>query len=285
MSSLSRRLRVWSCLALLCVCLMPVAGLTDEKEAKSDKQKERIEKLLKWAREYSKGTRVTVRSGEKGQLGELKAEPVMRYSDEPRFISDATLWVWTVNSRPVAIQKVEVNDLVAVPYWTICFGSFAESKVEVTWPSGETFKSKTPGWVFEPIPNADAPSERPGIRSLQMRALARRFSGSVYSVTQKTNIEMRLLPKPTYEYSDSETKLPIGAVFSFASNGTNPTIFVTIEARRDKTGQLGWHHAHTRMTSDTGELRLDDKSIWEFKEPVNDNWTFFFVRRDIEFKE
>ncbi|MEK6257409.1 MAG: hypothetical protein AABP62_02220 [Planctomycetota bacterium] len=277
------RVLIW--LALLSLGLLPGTGYTDEKEAQDVRKKERTEKLLKWTRTFAEKTRVVVLSGGMEQVGELKAEPVMRYSDEPRFISDATLWVWTVNSRPVAIQKVEVNDLVAVPYWTICFGSFAESNVEVKWPSGDTFKSKTPGWAFEPIPDADAPSERPAIRSLQMRALSRRFSGNVYSVTQKSTIEMRLLPKPTYEYFDPETKLPVGAVFSFASNGTNPTIFVVIEARRDEAGRLGWYHAHTRMTTDTGELRLDDKMIWEFKEFKNDNWTFLFLRRDIDFKE
>lgn len=268
-------------------CLLPMLGIaqTGEQKASDEKKKIRAENLLKWSRTFSENTRVAVLVNGKEQVGELKAEPVMRYSDEPRFISDATLWVWSVNSRPVAIQKVEVNDLVAVPLWTICFGSFSESNVEVRWPSSHTFKSREPGWMFEPIPDADAPAERPAARSLQMRALSRRFSGNVYSVTQKSTVEMRLLPKPTYEYFDPETKLPIGAVFGLASNGTNPTIFVVIEARRDKDGRLGWHHAHTRMTSDTGALRLDDQTIWEFQEIKHENWTHFFLRRDIDFKE
>ena len=257
----------------------------DEKAAQKAKQKQRSEELLKWTRSYSEKTRVAVLVNGKEQIGELKAEPVMRYSDEPRFISDATLWVWSVNSRPVAVQKVEVNDVVAVPAWTICFGSFAETNVEVNWPSGQTFKSKEPGWVFQPIPDADPPADRAVTRSLQMRALSRRFPGKVESGTPDSTAEMRLLPKPTYEYFDPETKLPIGAVFSFASSGTNPTIFVVIEARRDKDGRLSWYHAHTRMTANTGLLRLDDKTIWEFQEIKNENWTFFFLHREIDFKD
>ncbi|TXT33790.1 MAG: hypothetical protein FD138_1793 [Planctomycetota bacterium] len=278
----------WSvCVTCLFALVSFAAGQdqTSEKDARTAKQKERTEKLLKWTREFVKETRVAVRGDGREQLGELKAEPVMRYSDEPRFISDATLWVWSVNSRPVAIQKVEVNDLVAVPLWTICFGSFAETNVEVKWSSGHTFQSKEPGWSFEPIADAEAPAERAAARSLQMRALSRRFAGHVVPVTQKSKVEMRLLPKPIYEYSDPETKLPLGAVFSLASNGTNPTIFLAIEARRDKEGRLGWFHAHTRMTSDPGELRLDDKLIWEFREVRHENWVHFFLRRDIEFKE
>lgn len=275
-------------LSLTFVLSLLLGGLIsadDDKEAQVAKRKERAEKLLKFSRTFSENARVAVLANGKEQAGELKAEPVMRYSDEPRFISDATLWVWSVNSRPVAIQKVEVNDLVAIPLWTICFGSFAETNVEVKWSSGHTFKSKEPGWVFEPIPEAEPPSDRAAARSLQMRALSRRFSGDVSPVTQKSKVEMRLLPKPIYEYSDPETKLPIGAVFSLASNGTNPTIFLAIEARRDREGRLGWYHAHTRMTSDPGALRLDEKQIWEFQEVKHENWIHFFLRRDIDFKE
>lgn len=265
-------------------CLLATLGVarSDDDKAIDEKKKLRTEHLLKWTRSYSEKTRVAVLANGKEQIAELKAEPVMRYSDEPRFISDATLWVWSVNSRPVAIQKVEVNDLVAVPLWTICFGSFAESNIEAKWSTGQSFKSTEKGWAFEPIPDADQPADRAAARTLQMRALSRRFSGSVYSVTQKSNIEMRLLPKPTFEYFDPDTKLPIGAVFGFASNGTNPTVFLAIEARSDGQGGLSWQHAHTRMTSDYGELRLDDKPIWTFKEVHHENWVHFFLRRDID---
>ena len=267
-------------------CLLPMPGIAQTDEKQDDlAKKARAEKLLKWTRDFSDKTRMAVMVDGKEQLGELKVEPVMRYSDEPRFITDATLWVWSLNSRPVAIQKVEVNDLNEVPLWTICFGSFAESNVDVRWPSGQTFKSTEAGWAFAPIPNAEAPAEGAAVRTLQMRALSRRFSGSVYSTVQKSSIEMRLLPKPLLEYSDPETKQPLGAVFSFASNGTNPTIFVVIEARKNKEGQLGWYHARTRMTGDSGLLRLDDQTIWEFNEPKRENWTYFFIRRNLDFKD
>ncbi|MBS0203376.1 MAG: hypothetical protein JSS49_10785 [Planctomycetes bacterium] len=250
-------------------------GPAEEPKPPDEIQNLRKGKLLKWTREYSEKTRVTVLSDGQEQAATLKMEPVMRYSDEPRFISDATLWIWSVNSRPVAIQKVEINDTAAVPHWQVCFGSFAESNISVKWSGDRTFKSKTPGWVFEPIPNAEKPAQRANARTLQLRSLSRRFGGSVYSNTQKTNIEMRLLSKPTYEYIDPKSKLPVGAVFSLVSNGTNPTIFLAIEARRDKNGIEGWYHAHTRMTADTGALRLDDKTIWTFDDDKTDNWTYF----------
>ncbi len=251
-------------------------------------QKERTEALLQWTRKFAQDTRITVLNKDSA-AAELRAEPVMRYVDQPRFIADGTLWVWTHNARPVAIQKVEVNDTTATPLWTVCFAALSEELVEAKWPYGQTFKTTKPGWTFEAIPAADPPAEKSAARSLQMRALSRRFSGSVYSSVQNSNIPMRLLPKPIFEYSDLETKLPRGAIFGLADNGTNPAIFIVIEARPNKDGTVAWHHAHSRMTADTGKLMFDEATIWEFG-PVNvpndpttnfDNWMYYFMRRNL----
>lgn len=280
---------------LACVLVQSATfGQTEpEKQADADKQtaaqKERTETLLKWTRKFAQDTRISVLNKGNAEVAELRAEPVMRYSDQPRFIADATLWVWTRNARPVAIQKVEVNDHDPTPLWTICFASLSEEIVEARWPYGQTFKTTKPGWTFEQIPSAEPPAEKSAVRALQMRALSRRFSGSVYSGVQKGNIEMRLIPKPIFEYSDPETKLPLGAIFGLADNTANPTVLIVIEARPNKDGTLAWHHAHSRMTADIGKVTLGEATIWEFK-PVNvpndpttnfDNWMFYFMRRSL----
>ena len=84
---------------------------------------QQAEALYKWTRKYAQDTHVTVLNKGDGEAAELRAEPVMRYSDQPRFIADATLWVWSLRGRPVAIQKVEVNDTTATPLWTVCFAA------------------------------------------------------------------------------------------------------------------------------------------------------------------
>ena len=63
MSTVPHRHRIYFWLLWLSFGLLPVAGRTDENDAQAVKQKERTEKLLKWTREFTKGTRVTVRSG------------------------------------------------------------------------------------------------------------------------------------------------------------------------------------------------------------------------------
>ncbi|GEM_PF-2535746 len=67
----------------------------------------------------------------------LHPKPVFRYSDQPRFFYDATLWVWTVDGLPVAMQKIEVTDLVSgvegkpkIPKWVHCFTSLSPDLVK-----------------------------------------------------------------------------------------------------------------------------------------------------------
>jgi hypothetical protein len=80
--------------------------VTQKREAQ-----ERKERYTTWMRNFAEETAIRLpgRGDEKPQLAELVPNPVIRYSDEERFIPDATMWVWTRNARPVAFQKVEGN--------------------------------------------------------------------------------------------------------------------------------------------------------------------------------
>lgn len=279
----------WMGLALAAAAQDRAKPASDESSRSSPQESEKEvqrQRFLKDAREFCESTRIfdatDVKLAREKPTAELMADPVMRYSDEPRYIPDAGLWVWMKNHHPIAIQKVEINNFNRIPLWTICFASLSEELVTVRWPGAESFKATAPGWEFKPVPNADAPAAKAASRSLQQRAIARRFSGRVVSFLNGDSVELRLMPKPIFEYSDPTTKLPIGAIFGLASNGTNPTLLISVEAKADSEGHLRWEHAHSRMTSEGGHLKLDDATIWEFtpKPPPPrdvDNWTYFFV--------
>src|SRR5579872_3473894 len=81
-------------------------------DAEKDEAKALKERITAWARTYSEGSKVKISAkSENGaneeQPADLVPNPVLRYSDEERGIPDATLWVWTRDARPVALQKVE----------------------------------------------------------------------------------------------------------------------------------------------------------------------------------
>jgi hypothetical protein len=119
---------------------------------------------------------------------------------------------------------------------------------------------------------------------VQIKALKERFSARFgVQADGKGGSEARILPKPLFEYSDPQTKMPWGAIFGMSSTGTNPSALLLIEARPDETGKLQWHYGLARMTTFSVRASLNDVEVWS--EPEGNNresgrWTYFFLRRD-----
>jgi hypothetical protein len=263
----------------------------DDADENADKQagQARKERFTNYMRDFAESTaiRLAAVNGEPEQTAKLVPNPVFRYSDEERFIPDATLWVWTRDARPVAFQKVEGNNHGGGQMWTICFASLSEGLLNVRWPLARPpreYTARTPGVTFEPIPKADPPAETARKRTAQLRALKDRFSGRLGVNDQgKGGAETRTMAKPIFEYADPESKLPMGAIFGLSSTGTNPDLLLLIEARRDEAGAWRWEYAHARMTSASLRVRLDDDEVWAEGNATPgalDNWIYYFLSRD-----
>lgn len=284
-------------LATEIVMLQPRSNLARADDPLDEPDKEaaqaRKQRYTDWMRTYAEGTSIRVPSrreaeAEEEQLAELVPNPVFRYSDEERFIPDATLWVWTVDGRPAALQKVEGNNHGGGQMWTICFASLSEGLVNVRWPQGGQFAAREPGVTFSPVPRADAPADNPRARTRQLKALKERFTGRLnVNGEGKGGAATRTMARPIFEYADPKTKLPVGAIFGMSSTGTNPDLLLVIEARRQDTGTLRWEYAHARMTSASVRVRLDDAEVWSepsvpVNNPVFDTWTFYFLPREFQ---
>jgi hypothetical protein len=262
----------------------------DETKDDADKQEAqaRKERYTNWMRAYAEGTQIKLHgeAEDEEQLAELVPKPVFRYSDEERAIPDATLWVWTRDSRPVAFQKVEGNNHGGGQAWTICFASLSEGLLDVRWQGTRQFAARKPGVTFKPIPRAEPPAANPRVRTVQIKALKDRFTGRLNVDSEgKNGAETRTMAKPIFEYADRESNLPLGAIFGMSSTGTNPDLLLLVEARRDGDGKWRWEYAHARMTSASVRVRLDDADVWA-EESVSsaafDNWIFYFLRREFK---
>jgi hypothetical protein len=259
----------------------------DDADAPTDAEKQaaqaRKERYMNWMRNYAETTtiRLAPKGGESEQTAKLVPKPVFRYSDELRQYPDATLWVWTRGTRPVALQKIEVNNNGG-QLWMVCFASLSEGLLDVQWPGRRRYSARTPGLTFKPIPKADSPAETARARTVQLKALKDRFSARLGID------EMRMMSTPFFEYADPESKLPMGAIFGMSFTGTNPDLLLLIEARRDAENKWRWEYAPARMTADAVRMRLDDEEVWaeehvRINNPsVFDNWTFYFFGRDFE---
>ncbi len=121
-----------------------------------------------------------------------------------------------------------------------------------------------------------------------MKKLRDRFSGRL-GVRGKLDggAATRFMAKPIFEYAETESKLPRGAVFGMSSTGTNPDLLLLIEARTDDQGELGWEYAHVRMTSASLIVWLDGVEVWSEGGTASNNaalgnWIYFFLNRSFE---
>lgn len=271
--------------SLWAACLVAgAAGLArgQEEEPKEEAPTERSVQRLQVMTERAKDVRIEIVDGDKVRAPDLVERPCLRYSDEERAIADATLWIWADEGRPVAIQKMECGAFNGNPVWTVCFSSLTPDTLDVKWPrTSHGFKTTTPGCEFRPLPDAPRPADQEKLVLAQMRQQARRFGmslgfGGGPSVA-------RLLPRPVYEYSSPKHGIAHGAIFGYASYGTNPDGYILIELRDTENGQE-WVYGCVRMTHYGLVATLDEQPVVTLdvlppRPTYFENWTFFFEPR------
>jgi hypothetical protein len=118
-----------------------------------------------------------------------------------------------------------------------------------------------PGIELKPIPSAPKPSPIAASRLKQMRTLAASYSVSAeYGKTSKE--ELRLLPAPIYRYASENRGVTDGALFAFA-RGTDPEVFLMIEARNGEGGEK-WRYALVRFVGHASlRAERDGQNVWE----------------------
>lgn len=118
----------------------------------------------------------------------------------------------------------------------------------------------------DPHPFARAPKLSPTAngRLVQMRQLARRFSG--YSLNKDdTRWELELLPQPLHRSTEKHPDVLDGALFALKSTaGTDPEILLVIEARKD-SGEWKWHYSICRFTDLRTWISLGDEVVWSLE--------------------
>jgi hypothetical protein len=209
---------------------------------------------------------------------------LFRYSDEPKFIKDSTLWIWTDRGRPVAIQKIENNLFSPTnPRWTYCFASLSEELVRASWPNVKPpFETTKPGVTYSPIMDAPAPRKGRSALDRQFRDIARGFSAKAFYQPDKFVETFRLLPRPLYEYESKDYGILRGKIFGMAS-GTNPDALLILELHQNKDQPPQWRYAGAQMTSFGVSLFHDDKKVWTGDAQPRagrfDTWTYLFLPR------
>ena len=270
-------------------CVLMIAVLSAGSLASAEEtEQEASDRFLPTMRQFAEAITVRRKDADGPNSVQLIGKPIFRYSDQPRRIFDGTLWLWVESGRPVAMQKIEASRRGnGDDAWTFCFASFSTGLLDVSWPGGRTYDTSE-GIRYEPVPEPPEAAQSARLLRRQLHLLTRRFQVEIVNAPAGENTEqMRLLPRPLYEYGGEESDVLAGAVFACACNGTNPDAYLVLEVRRGDSGRAEWHYAFVRMTTGGLTARLDDRVVWSEKwvAPVPtqfESWTFFFEPRDLD---
>lgn len=196
----------------------------------------------------------------------LVPKPLLQWSNPVAGSIHGSVFVWNAASgRPEMVASiykwfgpknfhlgVEFHSLASVPF-------SAEREGTTVWAP------RRPGLVFVAIPDAPEPADTAPQRLRQMRTLAKEFAASEED-RERVHRDLRLLTQPIYRYEPiADGEIVDGALFTFVE-GTDPEVFLLIEARRRPDGRLGYDYALTRMNS--VELRVTHKGreVWKVAE-------------------
>ena len=192
---------------------------------------------------------------------ELVPEPVLRYADNTRQIHESTLWIWGKGDRPCAILAIEFyTNEPRGPRWLYEIASLSTERIAVERGSDLSWTADKPGLELQSLAGADPVADKPARRLLQMKELQRRFSAYEWTPTEG-RIQLRPLATPLHRYESAQDKLVDGAIFSFA-NGTNPEVFLVLEAQHEKSNPATWKFGLAQMTGAVVTVELDGKTIW-----------------------
>jgi hypothetical protein len=242
----------------------------------------KLKKLADDSRARAEAIEVNVTVGNRARKAAVHLEPLMKYTDVPRTIEMATLWVWQDEGHPVALGKVEAYGRKEGTKWLYCFASTAEALVEAKWPDGRLFQAKKPGieWsaVKGPTPQATVAGRR-----RQLKELFERFFATARNDALKSSDELRPLARPLHEYFSPKRGVTQGILCGFAANGTNPDVIVALEAvgaENDKDPPKSWRYGVIRMTTSAVSIKLDKDEVYkrDFVKTLGDrdDWTHFW---------
>jgi hypothetical protein len=196
---------------------------------------------------------------------ELKKEPIIEWTNPVRegWLVQGAVFLWLRDGRPAALGGVFSHP---APTWEGRkilheFLALDPDKLLVSRPKGALNEWKPQaGLERKELSDAAAPAATRGERLVQMRRLAKEFTGYV-TVREDKRSDLRLLPTPLYRYPEAKTGVVDGALFALVVEGTDPEIVLVLEAR-EKDGETRWEYACGRFGVISMHLERGGKEVW-----------------------
>lgn len=224
--------------------------------------KENIEAALRLTRAAAAEYEFRTGKGEDEKPLELVREPRLKWSNPSASDVQGNVFVWTRDGRPLVVGSF-MKWFSSRSVMQHEFHSLAEEPLRAKFHGTPVWSSDEPGVKFAGIPGAAAPAGGEAQRGLQLRKLAKEFTGIAHYRNASNDTELRLLPQPIHTYAAPKQGVLSGGLFAFV-RGTDPELFLLVEARDKGAATARWQFAAARMTN-MAELRLrhKDKPVWD----------------------
>ncbi len=227
----------------------------------SKEEKALVESFRKFAKQEAAGYTIRLEGSDRPLT--FRPEPVLSYSNPVMGRVYGEVFIWTAEGRPevvAAFYRFYTSD----PHRGDEFHSLSLGKLTAEREGAVVWTPARPGVNFKPIPGAPAPLASAAGRLRQMRALAQEFT-SRQTNRAGVDSDMRLLSQPLYRYENTKGDLIDGGLFVFVQ-GTDPEIFLLIEARRSARGASEWRFGASRMHGINLRLYHRGNTIWNAPE-------------------
>ncbi len=191
---------------------------------------------------------------------QLQREPALRWSNPDRGEVHGNIFLWTRDGRPLMAGSL----FKWFTPWTHMaheFHSLAEEPFEAKFHGKPVWKTSEAGLRFVDLPGAGPPAGNDAQRLLQMKQLARDFTATKTERDENVVVELRLLPQPVSRYSAAKEGIASGGMFALV-HGTDPEVFLLIEARGKDAASVRWQYGVVRMSSSKLQLRHREKQVW-----------------------
>ena len=249
-------IRVWQLLAILVgVCGFPVGGHAQQPPGEKESA---TPAFIEDARKY-----VIESTMDRAKL-KLNEKSLLNWTNPVRQQERGAIYVWTHDERPLAIGSLftyEYNDKV---YTKHEFHSFATSGLNASFDGTTAWTPKQAGLQWLDFADGPEPKGTHTSRALQMRQLSRPFRAELISPKEEKT-ELRLAPRPLFEYSSPKAGVIDGAIFSFVV-ATDPEVLLLIEAfeeSRNGKQTAGFRHAFARFHYWNVIAYDGDRRVWE----------------------
>jgi hypothetical protein len=236
------------------IAAVPLIGPAQEPAAKAADDKAELAELLDDAKNYA------IRATKPEVELKLRETPVLNFTNPERNQERGSIFVWLHEGRPVAIGqffRFNVRDRRVKKH---ALHSLSAGPLEAKFHDRLAWAPEQPGIAWQPFPDAPAVAARRPERLLQMRQLARSFKVKLTDPKdQATNL--RLAPRPLFEYSAPGAGVTDGLIFSYLI-ATDPEAILLIEAF-DENGKTGYRYAFARFHFQRLTATLGNDTVWD----------------------